>query len=93
MTIVCFVVRWGIGQSNLETFKVKNERRLPRIPGGFFIWGPISWGVGQLADRSTVNREVAGSNPAAPVGWFFGWCFTLSRLNHIYASARSNLLW
>ena len=26
------------------------------------------WGVGQLADRRTVNPEVAGSNPAAPVG-------------------------
>src|SRR5258705_12158464 len=25
------------------------------------------WGVGQLADRPTVNREVAGSSPAAPV--------------------------
>jgi hypothetical protein len=24
------------------------------------------WGVGQLADRRTVNPEVAGSSPAAP---------------------------
>src|SRR2546427_1351294 len=26
------------------------------------------WGVGQLADRPAVNREVGGSNPPAPVG-------------------------
>ena len=28
---------------------------------------PADWGVGQLADRPAVTREVAGSNPAAPV--------------------------
>src|SRR5258705_8911053 len=27
----------------------------------------VRWGVGQLADRPAVTREVAGSNPAAPV--------------------------
>src|SRR6266480_6763864 len=26
------------------------------------------WGVGQLADRPAVNREVGGSSPPAPVG-------------------------
>jgi hypothetical protein len=25
------------------------------------------WGVGQLADRLTVNQEVVGSSPTAPV--------------------------
>jgi hypothetical protein len=28
--------------------------------------GKARWGVGQLADRLTVNQEVAGSSPAAP---------------------------
>src|SRR6266513_3731570 len=27
----------------------------------------IQWGVGQLADRPAVNREVGGSSPPAPV--------------------------
>src|SRR5215211_2676710 len=29
-------------------------------------WARGDWGVGQLADRRTVNPEVAGSSPAAP---------------------------
>ena len=29
-------------------------------------WARSDWGVGQLADRRTVNPEVAGSSPAAP---------------------------
>ena len=33
--------------------------------------GPVHWGVGQLADRRTVNPEVAGSSPAAPASSFF----------------------
>ena len=33
----------------------------PKWGAGFF------WGVAQLAERLTVNQEVAGSNPAAPV--------------------------
>ena len=27
----------------------------------------MRWGVGQLADRLTVNQEVGGSSPSAPV--------------------------
>ena len=36
------------------------------------VWGMVyfgqgrSWGVGQLADRLTVNQEVGGSSPPAP---------------------------
>lgn len=36
-----------------------------------------SWGVAQLAERLTVNQEVAGSNPAAPV--LFGTSLTRGR--------------
>src|SRR2546426_221171 len=32
------------------------------------VWGwvAVPWGVGQLADRPAVNREVGGSSPPAP---------------------------
>src|SRR5439155_8824024 len=35
----------------------------------FTVWVGVRcpWGVGQLADRPAVNREVGGSNPPAPV--------------------------
>src|SRR2546425_11872727 len=31
--------------------------------------GGAHWGVGQLADRPAVNREVGGSSPPAPVAF------------------------
>src|SRR6266568_5327851 len=39
---------------------------LSSVHGG---WGGggAHWGVGQLADRPAVNREVGGSSPPAPV--------------------------
>ena len=46
------------------------ERAARQSKGGLFCWMSLEsdnrWGVGQLADRLTVNQEVVGSSPTAP---------------------------
>ena len=48
--------------------RFQNQFRRRRVTEeGRDITSAARWGVGQLADRRTVNAEVAGSSPAAPV--------------------------
>ena len=59
LLVVCGLNRTELRQS-LTAFLFGARRIL------YVVRRPEYWGVGQLADRRTVNPEVAGSSPAAP---------------------------